>query len=85
MADWAEMQEPALSIRNRIIRRAVSDLLRQLDREDTDLIRDLVKHRIASDPVAADFGLTPDVVDGLSKTRPSMLPEAGIVVSFPVK
>ena len=50
-------------------------------RSKTDLIRDLVKLRISSDPMAHAAGLTPDAVDSLSKMRLNMLPEAGIVAN----
>ena len=50
-------------------------------RSKTDLVRDLVKLRVASDPMAQASGLTPDAVDSLSKMRLNMLPEAGIVAT----
>jgi len=50
-------------------------------RSKTDLIRDLVKLRVASDPMAHASGLTPDAVDSLSKMQLNTLPEAGIVAN----
>lgn len=50
-------------------------------RSKTDLIRDLVKLRVASDPAAQASGLTPNAVDSMSKMRLNILPEAGIVAN----
>lgn len=46
-----------------------------------DLIKTLVKKRIAADPFAEASGFTPDKVDSLSRMQLSMLPEAGIVAN----